>query len=126
MRTTPDAVKGIINVEEGVDLTPFIQTASNLVDRVQEADSTISESTLEIIERWLSAHFYALYKPRPLKESVGSANVTLQPFPGGKGLESTPYGQTALSLDPTGVLKSLSKGKTRVFVQWVGKFPDTS
>lgn len=105
------------------DLSPFIETASALVDDVvdcaSEKDITISDTRAELIERWLAAHAYALSDQTYKSKSTDSASAS---FHGetGKGIESTKYGQMALSLDPSGCLKELSAG-VRVEMIWGGK-----
>jgi hypothetical protein len=111
-RTTPDLVKGILlqDYGQGNDLTPFIATASALVDRAaQLGEMDPADPGLELPERWLAAHFYACSDQTYAAKSTGGASGTFQGKTG-MYLESTRYGQTAVSLDPTGLLGQVAGG----------------
>lgn len=120
IRTTDEAVGGIIEVDEDIPLTPFIETANNLVDRVC-LESDYSDATLELIERWLSAHFYATRDPRTNREEVKGI---VEAFEGSTkiGLSNTRYGQQAMLLDTAGNLKALdeAKGNIPIDIQYIG------
>lgn len=123
-RTTPDQVKGIIQVKAGADLTPFIFSASELVTEVC-VPAGYSEERLELIERYLAAHFYTLLEPRASSETAGPVSETLQSkvdlF-----LSTSHYGQHALVLDTAGGLARLNnamqtnKGSRTIGVSWLG------
>ena len=119
IRTTEEDVASIIEVDSDISLTPFIETASHLVDRVAAADSTVSSTTLELIERYLSAHCYTFRDPRVTSERAGSVWASYQSAVS-FGLKTSHYGQMAISLDPTGTLKALSEGQRRASVSWLG------
>lgn len=105
--TNEDAVGGIIEWDEDIELTPFIETANYLINKVV-TDASYSNADKEIIERWLAAHFYAVRDPRAVKEMAGDVSVTYQ----GKvmlGLDQTPYGQQAMRLDIMGGLAALNQ-----------------
>ncbi len=119
IRTTDEAVEGIIEVDETISLTPFIETASALTDDVAAADSTITAARLELIERYLSAHFYTLRDPRPTAERAGPVSTNYQSNVG-QGFKSSHYGQMAISLDSSGTLKRMSEGKRVGGVTWLG------
>lgn len=125
IRTTSELVAGIIEVDEAIPLEPFILAASLLVDKVA-ADENVDHdaTTLEVIERWLSAHFYAQRDPRPTSERAGTVSQSLQSAVA-VGLDNTHYGQMAMTLDTSGRLRSLSKGKRRASVTWLGTATDT-
>jgi hypothetical protein len=123
IRTTDAAVQGIIEVDSSILLDPFIETASSLVDDVAAATNAPGTSRLELIERYLSAHFYTLRDPRPVSERAGPVSNTFQSKVD-TGLMTSHYGQMAISLDPTGVLKNASKGKRAGGVVWVGNEAD--
>lgn len=131
IRTTAVEVKKLVEVDETVssDLVPFITSASILVDRVcataksGEADFYTAEE-LELIERWLAAHFYTIRDNRIASEGVKSLTTTYQ-FQIGIGLKSSMQGQTALMLDRAGGLAALTnameKGRgTKVRVYALG------
>jgi hypothetical protein len=128
-RTTPELVAGIIEVDSVSipDLTPFIDVANAIVTEVcvpEEYDDT----RLELIERWLSAHVYALRDPRTSSESAGVRLPTNSTY--GMNFQGTSYGQMALLLDTKGGLAALSKRtengkKAIVGVTYLGTSDDT-
>lgn len=81
----------------------------------------IPTDTITLIEKYLAAHFANLAYPSKTRRSIGplSESFLLKAF---DGLNSTRYGQTAVSLDPTGALQRLSdgKGKKRVLMMSIG------
>lgn len=121
MRTTSANVGEIIEVDETISLTPFITVANELVTELC-IDSGYTETRLELIERWLAAHFYAIRDPRATSESVGGVGVSYQ-MSNGLNLNSTSYGQQVQLLDTAGSLSalngSLGKRKT-ISIQYVG------
>lgn len=122
-RTTEALVSGIIQVQEGVDLTPFIASANMLVTDVC-GDSDYSDDKLELIERWLSAHFYAIYDAQLSRAKAGSVSVGFQ-HKINYGLALTHWGQTALSLDTDGNLAAQENTnqvarRIRIQIGWLG------
>lgn len=65
-RTTKKAVQDLLlpggDYDGKSDLTPFIDTASSIVTRVNTCaiakGNTLTVAELELIERWLAAHCY--------------------------------------------------------------------
>ncbi len=111
LRSTEGAVKLILetNLAEPA-ITPFLETANLLVTE-ELAPEGPSDERLELIERYLAAHFTCLMDPRVQKEQVGDQR---NEFEGktGEGLRSTRYGTQAITIDPTGILGELdSKGQ---------------
>lgn len=126
IRTTSAAVAAIIEVDANIPLDPFIETASALVDRVEseDEDGELSASVLELIERWLSAHFYAVRDPRATSERAGPVGASYESKVD-LGLNITRYGQQALALDSTGILADLtSKKRKRASLHWLGNEED--
>ena len=126
VRTSSAAVGGIIEVDATIDLTPFIETASALVDDIAAGDtnSVLTDTRLELIERWLSAYFYAIRDPRTSRERADRIELTYQTKVD-LNLSVTHYGQQAMILDSTGQLKLLSDGKRRtVTLTWLGDDDD--
>ena len=119
IRTTDAAVAGIIEVDLTIPLTPFIETGSTLVDDIAAADPSVSSARLELIERYLSAHFYTLRDPRTTAERAGPVSANYQSSVG-SGLKTSHYGQMAITLDPTGTLKNMSEGKRAGGIVWLG------
>jgi hypothetical protein len=124
-RTTAEAITSIINFDTSItDLTPFIESASELVTEICEATGEYSEARLELIERWLAAHFVAIRDPRYVSQQIGQAANTYQQKVG-MNLSLTPYGQQAMMLDTKGGLawldKHIASGKRAVAsVAWLG------
>jgi len=124
MRTSAVAIEAIIEVDSGVDLTPFITVANALVTEVCAVVSTYDADRLELIERWLSAHFYTVLNPRYTAEKIASIAVNYQSAID-LGFNSSHYGQVAMRLDTNGGLAKLdAKAKQGGGVSsfnWLGK-----
>lgn len=113
-RTTEELVASILEVDETIDLAPFIEIANELVTEVC-ASATNSDGTayytntrLEMIERYLAAHFYAVRDPRATSESAGGISASFEGS-AGMGLDFTRYGQQVKLLDTAGGLAMLDK-----------------
>ena len=114
IRTTVALVKEIINTTE--EVSPFIRTASILVDEKLDAETSITDAHKKEIETWLAAHFLAMSLDRQgQQERIGATQITYS-GKGGEGLKATTYGQTALMLDTTGTLSRIGKKKARIDV----------
>lgn len=119
-RTTPSAVAGIIEVDPAIDLAPFIETAAVFVDEIAADSAAPPEARLEIIERWLAAHFYATRDPRAAAEGAGGVSATYQNAVA-VGFENSHYGQVAVRLDPTGLLARQGRPAPVAAGYWLGK-----
>lgn len=112
-RVTVGEVKEILddcNLTDPV-IEAFIKGANVLVTKAFEDDTTLGEDLKKEIERWMTAHMIASTVERMAKkEGAGGASIE---YTGqfGENLSSTPYGQTVLILDTTGLMSSLG-GKT--------------
>lgn len=108
-RTTAAAVRKIAKVKRSLstdeDLAPFIEAAGAVIDSVC-LESDYDDTRLELIERWLSAHFYHVFDPRRNQER---ADVVSAFYEGksGMGFDFTRYGQMAKRLDTAGNLAKL-------------------
>ena len=111
-RVVDAEVKEIIETDLS-DTTPFI-TAANLVVTDRLGGSGLSDGQLKEIERWFAAHLVAIRDPISVSSKTGDATETFARGQLGKGLDSTPYGQTVKVLDVTGKMASLGK-KAAVF-----------
>lgn len=127
VRTTSSAVEEIIEVDTDIDLTPFIEAASALVDvHCAAKNSAYTATELELIERWLSAHCYCVRDPRATFESVGKLQSTYQSKVD-LCLYTSHYGQMAMMLDWYGGLAALNDlmtkngGKRTVGITWLGE-----
>lgn len=136
-RTSSSAVQGILRVgsqggdyddENSPSLDPYIASATVIVDRVATCATakgkTLTSTELELIERWLAAHFYCMSDVTYQSRSTAGASAS---FTGQTGmyLEGTRYGQMAVSLDYSGCLLAIATGaqrKTAGFV-WGGQRP---
>jgi hypothetical protein len=138
VRTNTTAVEKVLGVdydpgtdeEPGADLTPYIESASALVDDLAAKASaqgltTLTASRKELIERWLAAHAYKLVDQPFAASSTGAQGSMAQATYQGKTgmyLEATKYGQMAISLDPTGLLVTLGK-RLVARCHWLGRPP---
>jgi hypothetical protein len=125
-RTDAALVQGILedNYNGSTSLAPFIAAANAMTSRVNTvavADGfVLSSAELELIERWLAAHFYAWGADKTRASvGVGRSNET---YDGKTGmhLEATPYGQTAIALDFSGTLRAINDGAVNVGGFWAG------
>lgn len=109
-RVTDAEVKEII--ETDLDTTPFIGTATLIVDE-DLVGKGLSDARLREIELYLSAHFTTLRQRQLKSEEFGDAK---DEFLGivDLGLDSSLYGQQAKSLDTTGTLEAQGKPKSSI------------
>ncbi len=128
-RTTPELVQGIITTQVGVDLAPFIAAANSLTTdlctykRNPYTDGYIG-SKMELIERWLAAHFYAIFDAQLTQAKAGTVNVGYQ-YKIDYGLKGTMWGQQAIILDTKENLakydnSAQTKRRIKVSVGWLG------
>lgn len=112
-RTTPKQVEDVIEYDDEYSLDPFILTANELVtelctgEKGPQPPNAYSEARLELIERWLSAHFYHILDKEVRSEQAGSVDVDYSNSVG-LYLAATMYGQQAMMLDTNGELFKLS------------------
>lgn len=131
-RTTKALIEKIIDVDAEIipdddAMEPFILMANELVTEVCTGDAgpttAYTDDRLELIERWLAAHFYTNRDPRTKSEKAGSVSESYQTQID-LGFDSSHYGQTAMRLDTNGGLAKLNEdtkaGKPRVGVAWLG------
>lgn len=88
------------------DLVPFM-TAANMIVTKACTSSGYTAEELEMIERWLAAHFYTIRDNRVASEGVKGINASYQ-HAVGLMLKSSMQGQTAMVLDTHGNLAALS------------------
>jgi hypothetical protein len=120
-RTTAVKVREIIDHDTSISMGPFIRVANNIVNWLSSKDTNgeLSTQVLEDIETWLAAHFYAHRDQVYQSKSTGRSSAQFQ---GKTGMyfESTQYGQTALMMDTTGLLRGLSQQKGKARISWLG------
>jgi hypothetical protein len=122
-RTTPEKVAAIVETDEDDDLEPFIEAANSLVNDVC-LNSSYTESKLTMIEKWLAAHFYCVFRPRSQQEVTSKIQDTYE----GKvdlRLQVTKYGQQVLILDTAGNLAGLNNSAGKILkvpasLSWLG------
>jgi hypothetical protein len=128
-RTTDAQVKELFEDTITASRVPFIAVANALVTRACVTDdSEYSSADLELIERWLAAHFYTVRAPVPTSESAGGVSQSLS-VSVEVGLGSSMYGQTAMTLDTEGGLAALNaatKDGARRKVGFFGPGPSDS
>ena len=129
-RTNAEAVRGIIETDPALNLTPFIRTANVLTswlvgkDTAENSPALLNAATATEIETYLAAHFYAYRDPLLSSKSTDRASGSFQGQTA-MALNYTPYGQAAMILDPTGFLaqrsaEAVAGGKRKVRVNWIG------
>jgi hypothetical protein len=104
-RTTVELVADIMEVDATVSVAPFIAVANKMTTRLL-SELIEDEELLELIERYLTAHFYSLKVKMTSAEGAKGITETYA-IKVGLGLEATVYGQQALLLDDTGTLSAL-------------------
>lgn len=122
MRTNATDVKLIIDTQlEDPVINAYIETANNFVDNTLLA-TDLTEATLTIIEKWLTAHLIASTQERvATEEGAGGAYIK---YAGvfGDGLKATPYGQMSITLDTSGTLLNIAAGKKSASITAVTSF----
>lgn len=129
-RTNDTLIGQIFDIETSVisDTTQFIQAANRLVTQFCPT-SAYGVTELQEIETWLAAHFCSVKQKIAQSEKVDELT---DKFEGKTGihLQSSLYGQTAMTLDYNGGLSSWNeqsmKGKKRTAgITYVGKTKET-
>jgi len=128
-RTTSADVEGIIEVDSNISLTPFITVANELVTECCSSSSNYTAIRLELIERWLSAHFYCVRDMRAESEKAGSISEKKQSKVD-LGFNTSHYGQMAMRIDTEGGLAALNeqilKGRvSSIEFSWLGRADPT-
>ena len=126
-RTTAANVGKVVEVDTTIDLDPFISMANELVTEccVDVNATEYTATRLELIERWLAAHFYVIRDPRTSSEGISGLSEAAQNPQVAMAFHGTKEGQQALILDTYGGLAALSKrisdgGKKAIGVTWMG------
>lgn len=122
-RTNVDDVKAILDDTALTDpqITEYISSA-NVFVTASLSGKGLTDALLAEIERWVTAHFITITRERMAKEAeAGGARIE---YIGkyGEGLASTPYGQTAISLDTSNTLQAISEGKKNASSRAVESF----
>ena len=116
---------GDYDTEVNPSLTQYIQAANLITTRlnskaVEEGEALTSEE-LAVIEAWLAAHSYCCSDQQKKEEKI---MVSTDKYWGDsdKGLDGSKYGQQAMVLDHTGILKRLNSSN-KIRVLWGGLAP---
>jgi len=128
-RTTIAAVQDLLGANYGPNpngslpnLQTYIDSATTLVDQLVTDASikfppyTHTSAQLELIERWLSAHFYTKMDPTYSSKSTSGASGSFVRDP----KVPEPYKDAAIMLDPSGALAALLNRQTAGGA-WLGK-----
>ena len=112
-RVTPTEVREIIDTKlTDARIEIFITGATTLVNN-KLVGKGLDDPTLKEIERWLSAHNIAANIDRQVIHEEAGRGAAVQKFSDifGQYLLSTTYGQTAITLDPTGTLEEIAQAR---------------
>lgn len=118
-RTTATLVQGILggDWDGSTSLDGYIATATAVADRLNDcADDkgyTLSSTELELIERWLAAHFYTIMDPIYVKKRTERAEGHFQ---------ERSYLDATKMLDPSGCVNAVMSG-VNAGMFWGGKNP---
>ena len=114
-RTNVTDVRVIIDTDltDGI-IEAFIGDANLLVTAIL-GSSDLSSGLLESIEKWLTAHFISMSRDRQSQEEEAKDASIKYTGKTDMGLDATFYGQTALSLDTSGLLKESANTKPVTF-----------
>lgn len=114
---------GLLPDGSAPSMTGYVETGSSMIDRLVVIATargvTVSDTDLELWERWLGAWAYAMSDKTYASKGTGRGSASFQQQ-SGLGLEANNYGQTALRIDWTGILNSMDK-KNRAGGGWLGK-----
>lgn len=125
IRTTSAAVIEILGTTPNGDydgcrnLTPFIRSASYIVDDLVSGGWSHGSQRAIDIESWVAAHLYTLADRLLKSKNTGSSGGTFV-----MGKNETPYLDGANALDPTGELAAILSGQN-ASMDWLGTiYPD--
>lgn len=112
MAVTITELRKIIETDATDDtLQAFATVAESFVSNAGLSAAGLSATTVAQIEKFVAAHFVAAnYERQAKREDIGDGDYEIE-YTGefGSGLKSTTYGQTALLMDTTGLLASISE-----------------
>jgi hypothetical protein len=123
-RTTASAIRQIMEVDSSItNLTPFILSANLLVTECC-SEAGYTDERLELIERFLAAHFVTGRDKPVTSETAGPVSVSYA-LKVGYGLKGSFFGQQAALLDTAGGLAradavAQAGGKITPRVVWSG------
>lgn len=110
--TLADMIREILGLPDGTGVSAFQTAAESLISRLA-CMGGYDDATQQTITAWVAAHFYETARPDSsvVEEKMGDAYARYASYnvKPGKGLESSSFGRTALSLDTLGCLRSVGK-----------------
>ena len=125
IRASAEEVRAVVPNTSTIDIAPFISAANALTDYVNTCDTAkdniLTTALLLQIEIYLAAHFYAIRDQQYQQKKTGDASATFQGQTGMR-LDSTTWGQAAMTMDISGCLSARNKGG-RIGAYWLGKAP---
>ena len=123
-RVTDDLLRTVIELEDDLDTSTFIDTANVIVNTFIVPTYTV-EAILVKIELYLAAHFASLMSERGglIRSMQGDASETYADIYD-KGYRATRFGQQAIVLDPSGTLASMSTDKVKAQLELVSVLED--
>ena len=129
-RTEATRVRRVLGLEAGeeeFDLSTSIETANSVVTDIclDTATYTYTPAKLELVERWLAAHFYTVTGGQVTVEQVASLRQQYA-FKIDLYLNNTKYGQMAIALDTNGSLVAFQQllengGRHKAGAFWLGR-----
>lgn len=123
MRTTTDLVTNILDettLDEDV-IEAYINNA-NVFVTAYLGTKGLSDDLLANIEMWLAAHMIVVTRERAIKEAGAGGAYVKYAGAWGEGLLGSTYGQMAVSLDTSGTLVNIAKGKSNAWVHAIPNF----
>ena len=122
-RTTIDAVTNILD-DTALDsnvIEDYINSANVFVTAALGAKG-LSDALLAEIEMWMAAHMISVTRERVYKEAGAGGAYVKYAGAWGEGLLGSTYGQMAVSLDISGTLVNIAKGKSNAWVHAIPNF----
>ena len=118
IRTTEEEVQAVVEVSSDINVLPYIDIATILVDKIVECAAergqTLSDTQLRVIEAYLAAYFYSGRDPRYTKKKTERAEASF----------TVPvYWEMAKRLDTSGCLDSFGRDQHYIEFAWLGKPP---
>lgn len=125
MRTTYEEVIEILDNTElsQAIIEAYIGSANVFVTAVLSSKG-LTDAVLAEIEKWITAHMITATRERfAAKEGAGGAFINyIGSF--GEGLNGSPYGQMAVSMDTSGTLAAIALRKSQASTFAIPQFDD--
>lgn len=107
-RTSPSDVTELFDTDLATNVVQsWIEIATEDIDDVSDADSSISSTRLEKMEKLWTAGLMQAQDPRVSKDKVGGSSMTL---------EVVDYRDLAIGMDSTGVLANKKEPRQRASI----------